>query len=73
MSLYIFSQISRIDAMQKKIFNLHNLRNQQKKKKQKIGRNVQAISIRTVSNFELLTREFIMLQILRIFRITNIL
>ena len=73
MSLYIFSQISRIDAMQKKIFNLHNLRNQQKKKKQKIGRNVQAISIRTVSIFELLTREFIMLQILRIFRITNIL
>ena len=31
MNLYIFSEISRVDALQKKIFNLHNLKNQQEK------------------------------------------
>ena len=56
MSLHIFTEISRIDAMQKKIFNLHNLQNQ----KEKIKNRQKCTSNKYSYSFELLTREFIM-------------
>ena len=65
MRLYIFVEISRMDAMQKKIFNLYNLRNQQEKTKnrQKCTRNKYFINNLLISinfYFELFAREFIM-------------